>query len=157
MTYGGGPWAAARPSDKNYARFKGGWDAWLPKHSDGLITDTAGGAPMCGPLFAPEKLGGPALKRVLLKMLHPNPDKRISVHEVLQTGFVKGIECCSPESYEDEDYAIDASTGKCFTHGKTASKMAVSKAIQRKHTHLPGKPHKTPEIFKHRFDMGDGY
>jgi protein-serine/threonine kinase len=152
MTYSGSPWSAAETSDVHFARFMQGWNDWLAKHPDSVIHENAGGAPMCGKIFDPDRLGGPAMKRVILRMLHPDPDKRATIHEILSTSLIKGVECCTPESFEDEDYAVDASTGKCSVFGKH-----VSKTIQRKHNHIPPKAHKTPAAFQHRFDMGRGY
>ena len=147
MTFGGSPWAAAK-EDGNpyYAKFMAGWDAWLEKNPEGKIHDGTGGAPNCGPMFSPQYLGSPALKRLVLKMLHPIPEKRISIHDVLVGSTLRGIECCSQESYDDNCCAIDAS--KC-------GKKAITKRV--KHSHIPPREHKTPKLLQHRFDMGDGW
>jgi protein-serine/threonine kinase len=153
LTYGGCPWSAAQSTDGNYKRFKQGYDSWLEKHPEGVIHDGPGGSPSCGPLFNPERLGSPAIKRLMFKMLAPDPEKRCSINEALTNNFVKAIECCTPESNDEEECAIDAATGKC----RTKAGFKAAKQILRKHSHLPPKEHKTPKLFQHRFDMGDGW
>jgi hypothetical protein len=103
-------------------------------------------------MFSPQWLGSPALKRLMLKMLHPIPEKRISIHDVLVGATMRGIECCSAESFEDTCCNIDASkSGKC-------KGLDGKKAVKRvKHNHIPPREHKTPRLLLHRFDMGDGY
>lgn len=148
MTCGGCPWQAAKPEYQNYGRFKKGWDEWLPNHPDGMIKDAPDGAPKCGPLFS--YLDPPAIKRLMLKMLHPIPDKRITIREIITNSYVKGIECCCPEGFEDQSCCIDAS--------KKSSKAASKMIIQKKHHHIPPKPEKPlAKAFQHRFDMGDGW
>ena len=153
MTYGGNPWPAANEQNTYYLRFKNGYEKWMRENADCVITDN--NYPVCGPLFKfSERLGGPSMKRLMLKMMNPNPDKRISIHDVLLSNAVKGIECCTEESYEEgSTYNVDASKGKAVTSDGKKAKMQVKK----KHSHVPPKEHKTPKVFQHRFDMGDGY
>ncbi|KAI0172435.1 kinase-like protein [Hypoxylon sp. FL1284] len=64
------------------------------------------------------------LRRLVLKMLNPDPKKRISMNEVITNRWMKNVECCQLESYEDPVKFIDASkkdcmkssTGKIFCH-----------------------------------------
>ncbi|KAL5411348.1 hypothetical protein PMIN04_010282 [Paraphaeosphaeria minitans] len=143
MTFGGCPWQAAKPDFPYYARYKKGWDEWLPKHPHEDITPD--NHPKCGKLFS--LINPPPLKRMMLKMLHPNPDKRITIREILDTAMIKNIACCCPESYEDPKYVIDASKGR-------RSGPAPKKYL---HHHIPPKPeHKIAKAFAHRFDMGEG-
>jgi serine/threonine protein kinase len=153
MSFKGSPWPAAQTKYELYGKFKAGWDKWLHDHPDGVISDSS--FPSCGPLFKMvDVIGGPAIKRLLLKMLNPDPDRRISIQHVLKSSTMKSIECCSEESYEDVQ-------GCCFDAGKskvtTSDGKKVKAQIKRKHNHVPPKEHKTPKVFKHRFDMGDGY
>ncbi|KAF2646306.1 Pkinase-domain-containing protein [Massarina eburnea CBS 473.64] len=148
MTFGGCPWQAAKPEFEYYARFKKGWDEWLPEHPDGKIFDGVDGHPKCGKLFS--LINPPAVKRLMLKMLHPNPDMRITIREVLETSFVRGVNCCCPESYEDPKYCVDASKAS-----KTTDATPVKKYL---HHHIPPKhERKIAKVLTHRFDMGDGY
>ncbi|KAL1890977.1 hypothetical protein Cpir12675_005165 [Ceratocystis pirilliformis] len=43
----------------------------------------------------------PVLRRLLLRMLHPDPAKRITMTEVVNHRWIRGIECCQADSYED--------------------------------------------------------
>ena len=153
MTYGGCPWQAAKVEQPHYAKFKKGWDDWLENHPDGVIKDEADGSPKCGPLFS--RLETPGLKRLMLKMLHPLPEKRVGIREAVMLPTVKSIECCTAESYEEE-------LGKCSIN--VADKLAATKkkagaklTVKKKHNHLPPKEHKLPKVLHHRFDMGDGW
>ena len=129
MRFYGSPWHSASPENENYARFKRGWDEWLPGHQDGRIPDpssvNAENLPRCGPLF--QALQKPALKRLLLKMLHPHPEKRISIENVLKTSLVQHIDCCSEEEV-DQSKTVDAS--------KSNKGVCV---LKKKHCHIPPK------------------
>jgi protein-serine/threonine kinase len=146
MTFGGSPWQAAKPEYEYYAKFKKGWDDWLVMHPDGQITNSADGHPKCGKIFS--VISPPPLKRLLMRMLHPQPDKRITIQEVMNTNCIKNIDCCCPDSYDDPARVIDTSK---------ASANAV-KTRQYLHHHIPPKPDKKYiTAFQHRFDMGDGW
>ncbi|KAF2196855.1 Pkinase-domain-containing protein, partial [Delitschia confertaspora ATCC 74209] len=148
MAFGGCPWQAARTDDGYYERFKKGWDEWLETHPDGQITDAPDGHPKCGQLFS--FVNPPPIKRLILKMLHPNPEMRITIRDVLNSSCIKSIDCCCPESYDDPACCID--TSKCDS--RQTSKMAAQKRYL--HHHIPpDAKKKTAEKFYHRFDMGE--
>ncbi|KAF2714450.1 Pkinase-domain-containing protein [Pleomassaria siparia CBS 279.74] len=148
MTFGGCPWQAAKPEFEYYARFKKGWDDWLLEHPDGEINDSAVGHPKCGKLFS--LINPPAIKRLLLKMLHPMPEKRITIREVLNTSCIKGVDCCCADGYEDPTCCIDSTQ----TPSK-ATKLVVKKYL---HHHIPPKhEHRIGKALQHRFDMGHGW
>jgi len=149
MVFSGSPWQRAEESNENYRDFIQGFNKWLVEHPDGVITEEKGGSPLCGRMFKPEYIGSPALKRLMLKMLHPNPVKRISIHDALFGPTMRGLDCCAPDSYEDLTCRFDASKGSKPVAGK------LSKQV--KHNHIPPKEHKTPKAFQHRFDMGSGW
>lgn len=87
------PWTAAKIEDPRYARFMNGWDEFLRGKSDGIITDTD--YPSCGRVFtAVPKL---SLRRALLKMLHPDPARRISIENIMTELGIRTIECCCPD------------------------------------------------------------
>lgn len=153
MTFCGNPWQAANDQSPYYVTFRKGYEKWMKENPECIITET--NYPSCGPLFKfTEKLGSPAMKRLMLKMMNPNPAKRISIHDVLLSNTVKSIECCTEESYEDgPGLLVDATKGKAMTNDGRKTKMTVKK----KHNHVPPKENKTPKVFQHRFDMGDGY
>ena len=92
------------------------------------------------------KLG---LKSLLLRMMHPDPEKRISIHDAIGDRWVKTVDCCGLEGYMTggQEQTIDAAgSGSC----KLAGKLSVKKM----HNHLPPTKSKVP---MHRFDMGDGW
>jgi hypothetical protein len=103
------------------------------------------GYPKCGNFMT--CLGSAPMKKLTLRMMHPDPDCRITIYEALNSAALKSAECCAPESFEDINYTIDASK---WCGKKTAVKIF-------KHSHLPPRDNKVGKAFTHRFDMGDGY
>ncbi|KAF1939852.1 Pkinase-domain-containing protein [Clathrospora elynae] len=145
MTFGGCPWQAAKTEFEYYTRFKKGWDQWLEEHPDGQISDGLDGHPKCGKLFS--LIEPPSIKRLMLKMLHPIPAKRITIREVLKTTCIKNIGCCCPETYDDPKITFDASKAS------SARAAAPKKYL---HHHIPPKPeNKVGKALTHRFDMGE--
>ncbi|KAI1184202.1 kinase-like domain-containing protein [Nemania serpens] len=55
-----------------------------------------------------------ALRRLLLNMLHPDPKKRITMSDVVSHRWMKNVECCQLESYDDPVKYIDASKKDCM-------------------------------------------
>lgn len=147
MTFGGCPWQAAKTDYEYYATFKKGWDDWLETHPDGQITDSPDGHPKCGKLFS--LINPPPIKRLILKMLHPLPEMRVTIREIMNSPCVKSIDCCCPESFEDTTCCrIDASKNSS-TNGK--NKVFL-------HHHIPpAQEKKIAKAFSHRFDMGNGW
>lgn len=147
MHYGGNPWPAADRSQPLYARFASGWDKFLASHPDGVVdSDGVNGTPSCGPLML--NLGKRGLRSLVLRMMHPNPEKRISIHDAIGDRWVKNVDCCSLEEYPSgHEKTIDAAgSGSCKLAGKLSVKMM--------HHHLPPTKSKVPV---HKFDMGSGY
>lgn len=146
MIHKGSPWAAADRNhpDANYAKFLAGWDRFYATHPDGIITGEE--YPTCGPVFS--LLHKAVIKVLLLKMLHPDPAKRISIHEALGDRWVKQIDCCCAEDVGAEPaICIDAA-------GKESCRLAGKMMIKKSHHHLPPKESKIPQ---HRFDLGPGW
>lgn len=148
LHWGAYPWSSASRSDQLYKRFIEGWDAFLAEHPDGIVTDEH--FPKCGPLLS--RLPHPGMKRLMLKMLHPIPEKRITISEALNTGWVKSIECCCQESDLKPDDLKRISS--IDVAGKNSCKLANKMLVIKKHNHLPPPIKRLPQ---HRFDMGDGY
>ena len=129
MRFYGFPWLSANPRHEKYAQFKKGWDDWLLSHPDGSIPDPSSfnteDLPRCGPLF--QALQKPALKRLLLKMLHPHPEKRISIGDAIKTSFFKHIDCCSeiPLHQPENPGALKSLKGPYV--------------VKRRHQHIPRK------------------
>jgi len=87
----------------------------------------------------------PALRILILKMMHPHPEKRIRIQDAVNDRWVKMIECCA----HDED---DKETTKLIDASKGSS-CKISKNVKRSHNHLPPARNWVPQ---HRFDLGDG-
>ncbi len=146
MTYSGSPWPSAETNHENYRKFCTGWNAWLSTHPDGIIsTDDPDDMPKCGPAFG--MLESPAIKRLMLRMLNPIPEKRICIQDVVKDRWFKTVDCCSVEDYNVKETGIDAA-------GKKSCKLASKAIIKKKHNHLPPIKHTLPQ---YSFDMGDGY
>ncbi|KAI0398667.1 kinase-like domain-containing protein [Xylaria palmicola] len=58
-----------------------------------------------------------ALRRLLMSMLHPDPKKRITMTDVVTNRWMKNVECCQLESYDDPTKFIDASKKDCMKSG----------------------------------------
>lgn len=108
-----------------------GWDKWNKKHADSPdVTITEVDYPCVS--FFDNHINPPALRRVLLTMLNPDPKKRATIAEVAKNRWVKNLECCQIDSYEDPSYKIDGAKLKTFS-------KSVNKVVQ--HNHLPPEKH----------------
>ncbi|KAH8122575.1 hypothetical protein FP744_10001618 [Trichoderma asperellum] len=129
MTFGGAIWSKAEAGNLHYDKLVAGWEKWNKKHQDdkdATITETD--YPNCYALDM--GVNPPPLRRILLQMLNPDPTKRICVYDVITSRWVKNIECCQLESYDDPKLTIDA-TKKDYG-AKNGSKIFC-------HNHLPPK------------------
>ncbi|EGS22699.1 uncharacterized protein CTHT_0011720 [Thermochaetoides thermophila DSM 1495] len=136
LIFGGPLWHRAEVNPENpkdtYSSLVRGWEKWSKSHADTpdmVITE------MDYPhvWVFDEFVKPPALRRVLLQMLNPDPKRRITIANVVNNRWVKNIECCSPETYDEPNAAtmIDASKKSCQTR-------ANGKKIYC-HNHLPPK------------------
>lgn len=139
LVFGGAIWGRAEVSNNNtnYNALVKGWEKWKSRNSgpDREITD------MDYPhvLAFDSYVKPPALRRVLLQMLNPDPSKRISIADVASNRWMKNVECCQPESYDDPSLVIDAS--------KKISLVRGQKKIFC-HNHLPPKEHNSHSLGK---------
>jgi len=145
LNFRGMPWECADTKDPNYAKFIAGWDDFMKTKPDGIVTETQ--YPSCGKIFS--ILYKEALRRLLLRMLHPDPEKRITIHEALNDRWVKTIECCCPEPNE-----LSKAVTSIDAAGKGSCKLAGKMVVQKMHNHVPPEKKRMPP---HRFDTGDGY
>ncbi|PLB45852.1 kinase-like protein [Aspergillus steynii IBT 23096] len=88
-----GQWETATPSDRFYAHYMKKWAPYNKSFWDTLpdwVSDAE--TRHFGPNFyaIPDR----HLRRLLLKMLHPDPAKRLTISQALDHPFVRGIECC---------------------------------------------------------------
>ncbi|KAK1954545.1 kinase-like protein [Colletotrichum eremochloae] len=130
LTFGGNIWKRADTSHEGYRLLLKGWEKWEAKHPepDARITETDyPHYPAFDLMVSP-----PALRRVLLMMLHPNPAKRASISDIANHRWVKNIECCQLESYDDPANLIDAT--------KKGSAQLNTKRVFC-HNHLPLESH----------------
>lgn len=98
---GGTPWDSASTNVKNYNIYCNTWDEWLERFPDGIIEN---GKPL--PNFAQTRqfgaLGDMGSKTLAMGMLHPDPSKRWSAHDALDTVTVNDYPCCQQEGYSDD-------------------------------------------------------
>ncbi|KAG7109809.1 Serine/threonine-protein kinase HAL4/SAT4 like [Verticillium longisporum] len=128
LTFGGNIWTRAeRGAAPLYDSFCKGWDKWNAKHPepDAALSDRD------YPFFEAFDLciNPPALRRLLLSMLNPDPAKRASIADIAGYRWFKNIECCQYDSYDDPAKYIDASK-KNATHVNGQKKIFC-------HNHLP--------------------
>lgn len=119
-------------TSKPYLDLVKGWNKWNNKHPDPeeqVITESD------YPYFEAFDVfvSPPALRRVLLQMLNPDPKRRVGINDVINNRWVKNIECCQLESYDDPALSIDASK-------KCSIKLNGTKKIFC-HSHVPLKSH----------------
>ena len=144
LIHQGNPWQSATKSDSNYTTFVAGWETYLDYFKDTSIDEN--NFPLCGPIF--NSLPTNSQRRCILKMLHPDPDKRCTIDDALHDRWVKHVDCCSPDPKGTNigNGGIDVSKMGCH-------EVAARMAVQVKHNHLPPVVKRLPQ---HRFDMGDG-
>lgn len=142
LTFGGAIWSRAERGNMHYDKLTEGWTRWYNKHTecDPCITDTD--YPKCYALDV--GVTPPALRRLLLQMLNPEPTKRIGIDEVINNRWMKNVECCQIESYEDPTQIIDATkrdqtkigTKKIFCHNHLPPKSLGGHSLGK----MPGQP-----------------
>lgn len=121
----------ATPGEKEslYTQLVRTFDKWNRKHPGGAAEFSESDYPAYK--IFDEFINPPALRRVMLMMLNPDPTKRASVEQVLNNRWFKNIECCQVESYDDPVVVIDA-TNKASLNGSGVKKVFC-------HNHLPPK------------------
>jgi protein-serine/threonine kinase len=142
LFHGGNVWQKADRSDPQYQKFAEGWDEFLAKFPDIPVDEN--NYPNCGHFIS--ALPNAGQRRLILKMLHPIPERRITAREALKDRVVKNIECCVVEEDPDAPMGIDFAS-------KEGCKMAAKMRVQKKHNHQPPPVKRMPQ---HKFNMGDG-
>ncbi|ROT41686.1 serine/threonine-protein kinase hal4 [Sodiomyces alkalinus F11] len=128
LTFGANIWKRAelKTGSPNYDLLVTQWEKWYARHSepDPRITE------LDYPHYVPfdQCVTPPALRRVLLMMLNPDPAKRASIADVVNNRWVKNIECCRFDSYDEPAVVIDASK-------KDATRVNGQKIFC--HNHMP--------------------
>ncbi len=136
MRFRGSPWPAAERTYPQHDKFMRGWEVFMAQNPDGLITDDRC-LPKCGELFA--SLDPIALRRLILRMMHPVPEKRISIADALNDRWVKAIECCG----RDEDDGADANRTTIDATDRRSCKRNAKCGFRKMHNHLPPPPKRT--------------
>ncbi|KAE8553538.1 hypothetical protein TMatcc_007020 [Talaromyces marneffei ATCC 18224] len=128
----GSPWKAAKPEDPHYSKFLAGWHKFLLRSPDGKITETE--APTCGRIFTtfPKK----GLNQLVLKMLHPDPEIRISIEDALNDRCIQTIDCCSPDIEHKAPQKIVEKTGMQSVFD-VVNNDSLRMARKKAHRHLP--------------------
>lgn len=146
LMHNGNPWQSTSTHELNYAVFLEGWQTFLEGPKEKPIDEA--NFPQCGPVF--KALPTDSQRRCILRMLHPDPEKRCTIGDALHDRWIKHIDCCSPDPKQlnggVDGSGLDVSKMNCH---EVASRMKV----QVKHDHLPPPLKRLPQ---HRFDMGDG-
>ncbi|KAI0548492.1 kinase-like domain-containing protein [Xylaria curta] len=128
------------PVQKNYNDLVSGWEKADAKNA-AKSEEGKEAYPKLAPFeYFVKPIG---LRRLLLSMLHPNPKKRITMNDVITNRWMKNVECCQLESYDDPVKYIDASkkdcmkssNGKIFCHNHLPP-MSTGHGLPP----MPGKP-----------------
>ena len=137
VIFGGALWPRAEAGHKNYDSLLKGYAKWEAKHPDGGCI-TEGDYPHV--VAFDQMVKPPALRRMLVGMLNPNPAKRCTIADVATNRWLKTVECCQVDSYDDPSKTIDASKSRsCF-------KAGVAKVVH--HNHLPLPTHKGHHLIR---------
>lgn len=135
--FSGPLWERAVSGQPVYDNLVSGWEKWNKAHEDKKEEEIDDDDyPFAVPF---NKIKPAALRKLLVRMLNPDPKKRLSIADVYNHRWIKMIECCQPDSNEDQNKGIDA------------TKSASGKKI-RCHNHLPGKNMDTSLIGNSNFD-----
>lgn len=146
MIFGGQPWNQADiEKDPVYAKFANPYLKFMESHPDEPFptpTTSLG-------VYMNKGMPKPAIRALLIKMLHPESEKRCSIQDVINDRYFKTIDCCSDEFIEEEPTALNRVS--TIDASKTASGCMK---VRKLHNHLPPKQHRLPQ---YRFDMGHGW
>lgn len=100
LIFGGSIWGKADSRDPSYAHFAKKWAIWEDRHTEegtpAVVAD--GDYPR---IMAFGFVQPPALRRLLLRMLDPDPVRRVGIDAVIANRWMRGVDCCQMESYED--------------------------------------------------------
>jgi protein-serine/threonine kinase len=132
MTANGCLWAEAKPNTSPlYDELVRGWEKWNSKHANSSITITDTDYPHVS--FFDKHINPPALRRILLTMLNPDPARRATIADIAKNRWLKNVECCQVDSYEGPARLVDVSKSRCLEGGGMARVVA--------HNHLPPQAH----------------
>ncbi|KAF9872201.1 kinase domain containing protein [Colletotrichum karsti] len=129
LCFGGGLWTRAEAGNQWFDKLCQVWKRWETKNPD-INPKKADNLPHFPPF---DHLSHPVgFKRLLLRMLDPNPDRRASISDIINNRWFRDqVECCQLENYDDPVTIIDAS--------KKSDAQTVTKVFC--HNHLPLQSH----------------
>lgn len=133
IIFGGAIWPEAKKGQghKHYDSLIKGWAKWDAKHPDGCsLEDDYPHVEAFDKMVYP-----PALRRLLVGMLHPDPMKRSTIEDIANNRWMKNVECCQANSYDDPAVMIDASKKNLSLSPSKLNKVVL-------HNHLPPTTHK---------------
>lgn len=127
LFYGGTPWGKATPEDPRYVRFMNSYERYANKHEGGIVTEDSYEFPSYK-AFSQLKV---PMKRLMYRMTHPNPDKRLTIQQVIGDRWIQSLECCTLDEWQDH------TPGAINAADKSACKTAGKCGIKKIHDHLP--------------------
>ncbi|PQE17886.1 kinase domain containing protein [Rutstroemia sp. NJR-2017a BBW] len=134
MTANGCLWAEAKPNTSPlYDELVRGWEKWNSKHITSPIPTPITDTDYPHVSFFDKHINPPALRRILLTMLNPDPARRATIAEIAKNRWLKNVECCQVDSYEGPKTLVDVSKSRCLEGGGMARVVA--------HNHLPPLAH----------------
>lgn len=135
------PWVQATIDQPEFTTIENAWKAWFLGDMTKVPNDLDH-PHMAGPIG--RSLTGSSATRCILRMLHPNPDVRCSINDVLHDSFMARVECCSPMTKWTQ-------CQKSARGGRSVRKEIV-------HNHMPPKKpiHERvlPKFLQYSFDLG---
>ncbi|KAL7276518.1 hypothetical protein RUND412_000475 [Rhizina undulata] len=126
LAFGGPLWHVATNESSQYRKYVDSFEKWLQKNPDGEMTRD-GNYPRNN-AFQQLK---PNVKRLLYRMLHLDPSKRVTIQEVISDRWIQGIECCNVDEHSDP--LVQKVDAGCSLACKQAGRVGV----HRLHVHLP--------------------
>ncbi|USW52042.1 Putative serine/threonine-protein kinase, active [Septoria linicola] len=101
LCFNGNCWDFAGPECKNFRIFLQYWDRWFEQCEDHEIRDGRK-VPQFAYIGNMARLDDPETRVMLMGMLHPEPSKRWTITQVLESKPVEQAECCQQEGYSDD-------------------------------------------------------
>lgn len=134
LCFCGLPWDAASTDVKNFNIYLSTWDTWLQAHPDGTLSPSTG-LPKYAMAQPFRNLQSLQTKFLILGMLNPDPSKRTTAKEAIDSVVLKNWSCCQANG-QDCDW-------------RTRERLAL-------HNHLPRKESKVPKWLQPSFDAKGG-
>lgn len=128
LMYGGFPWTKATLDTPMYLDFVNRYNQWLDEHND---TDRVAEDGYDVPATRSFSKFKKPQQRLMYRMTHPDPTKRITIQQAIDDKWVQSIECCTLDEHQDYSPGVIDATAKdaCRTAGKCG--------VKKMHNHLP--------------------